>query len=226
MKKNQKHIIIFSHGFGVLKDDRGLFTELSKGFLQDKIESVMFDYNEIDYDKKEITVKPFSEQAKILQKVINETVKDNPDSIIDIITHSQGAVMVALAKLEGIRSVIILAPFFYTDIHNIMERYTKNSSNEINFSGTSKRLRSDGTTTIIPASYWTERFATDIYKLYNDLALTTDLTIINAGEDEIMDKRDLSKIFNAKIINIHGNHDFSGESRKNLVSFVEDIIIK
>ena len=52
--KNNKHIVIFSHGFGLKKDNHGLFTELAKMLSRHNIESVMFDYNEIDEVKKEI----------------------------------------------------------------------------------------------------------------------------------------------------------------------------
>lgn len=223
---SQKHIIIFSHGFGVQKNSGGLFTDISEMLRASDIESVLFDYNEINHDKKEVLVQSFSDQAKILQKVIDDTVANNPDSIIDILGHSQGSVMVALADLKGIRKVISLSPFFHTDIHKILERYEKFPESEINFTGVSRRTRSDGTTTIIPPEYWSERFATDIYALYNKLALTTDLIIVNAGEDQIIDQCNLSKVFNAYIINIHGNHDFTGEDRKKLLEVVKDIVTK
>lgn len=65
MSKNN-HIVIFSHGFGVGKDDRGLFTDIADSLKN--VKSVMFDYNDIDDEKKQMTVSPFSEQVKRLQK--------------------------------------------------------------------------------------------------------------------------------------------------------------
>jgi hypothetical protein len=184
----------------------------------------MFDYNEINREAKEVTVKPFSEQTKILQSIIDKTVEENPNGIIDIIGHSQGSVMVAKAKLHGIRKVISMSPFFHTDIHKVMERHKKFPTSQIDFNGVSKRVRSDGTVSIVPASYWQERFATDVYELYNNLALSVNLTIIHAGEDQIMEEPDLLKIFDAYIINIHGNHDFKGDDRKKLISVIEDLL--
>ena len=174
-------------------------------------------------ERKEVIVKSFSEQTKILQSVIDKTVKENPDAVIDIIGHSQGSVMVAQANLSGIRKVISVCPFFHTDIHEVMERHKKFPTSQINFNGTSRRVRSDGTVSIVPASYWTERFATDVYDLYNNLALNIDLTIVRAGEDQIMHEPDLLKIFNAYMISIHGNHDFKGEEdRKRLLEVILD----
>lgn len=223
---SSKHIVIFSHGFGVQKDSLGLFTEIGDMLAEQGIEPVLFDYNGINIETKEVCVKPFSEQANILQEVINKTVKENPDATIDIIAHSQGPVMVALANTTGIRKVILLSPFFHTDMQKIMDRYNKYTKSEIDFNGISRRVRKDGTTTIIPASYWAERFATDVYTLYNNLASRTDMTIINAAEDKVIEGgADLMKILNVPIINIHGDHDFSSEFRPKLLEIIRGIII-
>ena len=224
--KKKKHIVIFSHGFGVEKDSLGLFTEIAEMLSTYNIESVMFDFNEINREKKEVIVKSFSEQAKMLQSVIDKIYKENSDAIIDIIAHSQGSIMVALANLQGIRQVLSISPFFHTDIQKVIERHKKFPTSEINFNGISRRVRSDGTTSIVPPEYWSERFNTNVYNLYNKLALSKKLTIIHAGEDQIMEEPDLSKIFNAFIINIHGDHDFKGEDRKDLLKVVEEIITK
>jgi hypothetical protein len=220
----QKHIVIFSHGFGVEKDSLGLFTDIAKMLSSHNIESIMFDYNEINPETKEVFVKPFSEQTKILQSVIDKTCEKNPNSIIDIVAHSQGSIMVAQAKLQGIRKVISMSPFFHTDIHAVLERQKKFSASQIDFNGTSRRVRSDGTVSVVPSSYWQERFTTDIYTLYNDLALHVELTIIRAGEDKIMEGPDLLKIFNTYIISVHGDHDFKQENRKSLISVIEAVI--
>lgn len=222
--ENQKHIVIFSHGFGVQKDSSGLFTEISEYLSSLGVNSILFDYNIIDHEKKEVTVRSFSEQTKILQSIINQTIKDNPKAIIDVIGHSQGAVMVANASLKGIRKVLIIAPFFHTDIKKVMERYTKFPNSEFNLTGISRRTRSDGTTTVIPSEYWSERFNTDIYNIYNKLALLSDLTIIRAGEDQIMKEPNLLNIFNAFIISVHGDHDFRKEYRKSLLEVIKKIL--
>jgi hypothetical protein len=41
-----KHIVIYSHGFGVRKDDRGLFTDIAATLPS--AEHIMFDYNQVD----------------------------------------------------------------------------------------------------------------------------------------------------------------------------------
>lgn len=222
----KKHIVIFSHWFWVEKDSLWLFTEISEMLSSHNIQSIMFDYNTFSEDHKEVFVKPFSEQAKILQLVIDDTVKNNPNSTIDIIWHSQWSVMVWLCNIDGIRKIISMSPFFHTNIHEVIERHKKFPTSEINFNWISKRIRSDGTITIIPSEYRAERFATDVYDLYNKLALISDLTIIRPGEDQIMKNPDLLNIFNTPIINIHWDHDFKWDNRKWLIKILEKILTK
>lgn len=223
--ESRKHIVVFSHGFGVDKTSHGLFTDIADALAPHGVESVMFDYNDFDPGTKETSVKPFSEQAEVLGSVIGRTARENPGATIDIVAQSQGAVMVALCDVSGVRRVVCMSPFFHTDIHKVMERYKRFPESEIDVKGVSRRVRSDGTVTVIPPEYWSERFATDVYDLYNRLALATDLTIIRAGEDTIMEGPDLLKIFNAKIINVHGDHDFSAEYRPPLLKVVENAIV-
>ncbi|MFH1649891.1 MAG: alpha/beta hydrolase [Candidatus Woesearchaeota archaeon] len=217
MTKNvQEHIVIFSHGMGVLKDSRGIFTEIGDTLGKSGIQPVLFDYSDYNPQTKEVTVTPFSEQAMRLHTVIRETRRDHPNAIIDIVAHSQGAVAVALAKPKDVRKTILLAPFFHTDIEEVRQRHSKHAIGGVDFSKTTRRKRSDGTITIIPPAYWTERFNTPVSELYNALALKTELTIINASEDEIMDSTNLARIYNATILNIQSNHEFEGAVRTRL----------
>jgi len=50
--ETKKHIVIFSHGFGVEKDSLGLFSDIAEMFSAHDIKSVLFDYNEINREKR------------------------------------------------------------------------------------------------------------------------------------------------------------------------------
>jgi hypothetical protein len=218
----RKHIIIFSHGFGVRKDDRGLFTDIASS-LKD-VESIMFDYNDIDENRKELTVKKFSEQVPILKDIINKTKFSNPESIIDIICHSQGSLITALTKPTGIRKIILIAPPFDTDIDRMLNVFRPREGTEINKNGISKLARRDGSKTIITQEYWNERNNVNPIDVYLELAKQTELTIINAIQDEILSEKSPTNLENIKIINLNGSHDFNGEYRKNLINTIENII--
>lgn len=84
--KDKKHIVIFSHGHGVKKDDLGLLIDIAEKIPE--AESVLFDYYDIDEENKAITICPISEQVKKLENVISEVKEKNPNSVIDLIGHS------------------------------------------------------------------------------------------------------------------------------------------
>lgn len=218
--EDKERVVIFSHGLGMRKDDGGLFTDIAEELAARNISSVLFDYNRINEDSKEVFVPPFSEQVPVLQQVINNARTEKPAAEIVIVAHSQGCIIPALADISGVSQVIALAPFFHTDISEVLKRYKKDPKNTIDFSGVSKRHRSDGTTTLLPAEYWSERFKTDVVGLYNALALKTKLTLVYGQEDQIMDFNDLRKIKNTHIINIDGDHDFSGQYREGLIKLI------
>ncbi|KKQ95145.1 MAG: hypothetical protein UT66_C0054G0005 [candidate division CPR2 bacterium GW2011_GWC1_39_9] len=215
--KPQDTLILFSHGFGVMKDARGLFSFLasmleSRGFV-----TKQFNYNKFDENSKELFAVPFSVQAAILQKQIDEIAKDERYKSIIIIGHSQGSLIPTLCRnLDKIEKVIGISPFFQTDIEDLQKRYTDLADNQLDFYNITRRRRSDGSVTVIPPEYWAERFKTDVVTLYNNLANQTELTLIYAINDEVMDFNNLRLIKNTRIINLDGNHDFTNQYREDL----------
>ena len=215
--KPQDTVILFSHGFGVMKDARGLFSFLasmleSRGFV-----TKQFNYNKFDGDSKELFAVPFSDQASILQKHINELVRDERYKSIIIIGHSQGSLIPTLCQnSDKVEKEIGASPFFQTKIEDLQKRYTALADNQLDFYNITRRRRSDGSVTVIPPEYWAERFTTDVVSLYNNLAKKTELTLIYAINDEVMDFNNLRLIKNSRIINLDGNHDFLNQYRDEL----------
>lgn len=215
--KPQETVILFSHGFGVMKDARGLFSFLGSMLESLGYSTVQFDYNEFNKDTKELFAIPFSKQAAILQKHIDNLIKENRYKNIIIIGHSQGGLIPALCTTrKKVSKVIGISPFFQTKVEDLEKRYTSLSDNKLDFYSITRRRRSDGSITVIPPEYWTERFTTDVVKLYNNLAEQTELTLIYAINDEVMDFNNLRLIKNTRIINLDGNHDFSNQYREDL----------
>jgi isopentenyldiphosphate isomerase len=225
MKEISKHIIIFSHGFGVRKDGRGLLTDIADEFSG--AQSILFDYNQISEIENTITVRLLSEQVKILNEVIEKARTENPEATIDIIGHSQGCLVVALAKPSEIHRIVFIAPSLNKDIEHIVDIFKERPGTEINLSGMSKLARNDGTITAVPAGFWTEIKQFDPIPLYNELSNKTDLVIINAKQDEILDNKNIQRLDKKiKIIEINGNHNFSGEDRKILIDKIKTFLNK
>jgi hypothetical protein len=217
--------VIFSHGFGVFKDSRGLFDALAIHLADLHVTSTQFDYGTYDADKKELYFPAFSVQCEILKQKVEEVRKEFPHKRIIIIAHSQGSVAVALAQLEGILLFIGIAPFFHTNQNEVVARYTGDSRNILDIDGESRRYRTDGSITVIPQVYWKERFALNITDIYNQCAMRQKTLFINALQDEIIKDTKLYEIKNAFILNLDGDHDFSEKYRANLIKKVVDEII-
>lgn len=218
-----KHIIIYSHGFGVTKDDRGLFTDIARALPE--AEHVMFDYNTIDEDNNTLTVRPFSEQAEMLQSVVVAQKKQHPHATIDLICHSQGCRIAAIAQCPGIAHTIFLAPPVDGGAERTIQRYINNPDSHIDLEGTSRLARSDGSTTIIPAAYWAERMheASPI-PAFNALGRTTKLTIVKALQDHVTGDTNLSEIeAHVTVLDVEGDHDFS-TTRDLLCKNISDIL--
>lgn len=180
-----------------------------------------FNYNRFDDKTKELFALPFSEQAKVLQKEIDNLAKDERIKNIIILGHSQGSFIPTLCTdLSKVSKVIGASPFFQTNIKDLEKRYTKLSGNELDFDNITRRRRTDGSITVIPPEYWVERFKTDVVTLYNSLAKDTQLTLIYATNDSVMDFTNLRGIKNTRIINIDGDHDFSNEYREDLLKTI------
>lgn len=220
---NIKHIIIFSHGFGVRKDARGLFPDIISGFSD--IESVMFDYNEIHEADNAIFVRPLSVQADMLRDILSEVRKRNPESVIDIVCHSRGAVVAALARPNAIRKIVFIAPPFDMDYERAIAYFKARTDTHIDMKGISRLIRRDGSVTFVPAEYWSERNNIDPIGLYNELALRTELIIVRAGQDEIVRSENQTKLSEEiKIIELPGDHNFIGETRTSLARFISECV--
>jgi len=221
MASRAPHFIIYSHGFGVRKTDRGLFTAIADA-LPD-IQSVMFDYNPINEKSNTITVRPLPDQALKLRRVINTVRGEHPGAIIDLVCHSQGCVVAALLKPRHIRKVIMLTPPADMSEAAVVERLGTRKSIDIDVAGRTRLQSSDGGTTVIRPDYWEGLAGINLIKLYDRFARFTNLRIISAKQDELLGDVNF-KISNPTIsvVNLDGNHNFdSPEDRKRIVYVVQ-----
>lgn len=220
-----KHIVVFSHGFGVQQDARGLFTDIAR--VLPNVESVMFDYNTFDAKENTVTVRPLREQAKILEEKIQGIRKIHPDAIVDIICHSQGAIAPALTNLEGmnIRRVIFLAPPESLNFERMLQAFQSRPGTTIDMGGVSRLARRDGSFTLVPKEYFEDRKTINPMKLYGHLSEKTELVIVIADQDEILGETDFSLLSRARIVHISGDHNFTEGYREGLVESVKKEVL-
>jgi hypothetical protein len=216
-------IVIYSHGFGVRKDDRGLFTDIAAS-LPDA-EHIMFDYNQVDEAANTMTVAPLTEQAEILRRKVAEARAANPDVIIDLVCHSQGCIVAAIANVPGIRKTIFTAPPPNADVEEKIKRWRVRYGTQFTTESASYLERKDGSTTIVPREYWASLHNLDVQQLYNTLAASTKLVVVTATNDEVLGEVIFDTLApNIKIIEMAAGHNFEGDARGELVDTIADEI--
>jgi hypothetical protein len=221
MTSTISHIVIFSHGFGVRKEDRGLFTAISKALPG--VESVLFNYNPINEKANTLTAKPLMEQVRKLRKVINVARVEHPGAIIDLVCHSQGCVVAGLLKPRGLRKIIMLTPPDDVSEETVARQLGARREEAIDVTVRTRLLRADGSTTVIHPEYWQSLAGVEPVRLYNRLAKFTALRIINAKQDEVLGDVSFDGIDSGiSLVALEGNHNFEGEeSRKRLLYILQ-----
>jgi esterase/lipase superfamily enzyme len=225
MTPNQTHVVIFSHGFGVRKEDRGLFTAIANALPDAK--SILFDYNPINESSNTLTAKPLNEQALKLRKVINTARLEYPGSIIDLVCHSQGCVVAGMVKPRGIRKVIMLTPQEDVSEEVFAKQLSARMEEPLDVKVRTKLSRSDGSTTVIHPEYWQSLAGINPVKLYNLLARVTALRIINAKQDEVLGPVTFEGLDpSVSMITLNGGHNFDDEeSRKRMIYILQKELV-
>lgn len=219
MNSPRPHIVIYSHGFGVRKDDRGLFTAIARA-LPDA-ESILFHYNPINDKSNTLTAKPLNEQVQKLRKVINTARAEHPGAIIDLVCHSQGCVVAALLKPRDIRKVIMLTPPDDISEAVLVKRLGSLAEMTIDVNTRTRLPGSDGSTTVIHPEYWQSLAGVEPVKLYNRLAKFTALRIINARQDEVLGQASFEGIDpNISFVTLDGGHNFEEEESRKRILYI------
>jgi len=212
-----KKVIIYSHGFGVKADARGMFTEIAATFPEHK--SVMFDYNQV-LPNGDTIVAPIDKQARRLQSVIAET---NANEVV-LLCHSQGCLIAGLVDLSKISKVILLAPPVVASMQHVIQKLSKKPGSEYLQGGVSKLARSDGSMTLLPNEYMRSLDEINPIELYKKIADQKLTCIIRATNDEVLGLTDLSAVVAHQMVDIAADHDFTGESRQALIAALKRLL--
>lgn len=212
-------MIVFSHGFGVQKDARGMFTDINKCVTSD---SIFIEYNSFDPRTKELTISTLDEQVRKLEEVI--AAQSQP---VDLVCHSQGCIVAALLPpISSIRSAVFIAPPQDNAMQKLIDIFEARPGSVIDVEGISRLDRRDGTTTIVHPEYWKSlEKVGDVLSRYSGFVSNINTTIITANQDEVVGDTDFSSLEDyAEIVKIDGNHDFSDTSRNVLCTLIKQRI--
>lgn len=206
--------VIFVHGFGVMKDARGMFIDIVGALTEQGYKCVLIDLNIKDSDGN-IILSPFTKQVQILTNAYEENKSDESY----IIAHSQGCIVTALADLPKITKTVFLAPPTDNNIEKTVAYFKKNPLTTIDFNSVSSLARRDGTFTLVPKEYWDERERLDIASTYKAYIMGHKTVVVKATQDEVVSNGAFHEIFNdTNIVEVEANHDFTDAARKILMS--------
>lgn len=213
--------ILCVHGFGVQKDDRGLFTSIASAFSQDTF--YMFDMNDVDHMTGNLLTPPLEEQATRLENYIR--LSDiTPDIII---AHSMGCVVSCLVKGIKPHAMIFLTPPFAVDLEKTLSSFKEREGSVIDPQGISILNRRDGSKTTVPASFWESKVRNEPMKLYEGIPKQIKTYILNASEDEVLKETHSIPSLPPHILikTLPGDHNFTGESRIGMIKQIRLILL-
>jgi hypothetical protein len=106
-----------------------------------------------------------------------------------------------------------------------LKRYSTKPDTHIDLEGVSTLYAMGGYVRYIPKEYWPERISVQPIPLYNELAEATELIAIEANQDNVLEKVDLSELSEkVEVIGLDGDHSFNGEARAPLIANILDIL--
>ena len=221
----KKKIIIYSHGFGVRSDDRGLFSDIKN--VLPEFEHVTFDYTFVDEVHNTMVQPSLDQQSAKLNEVILKMRSENPDAEFYLICHSMGSLVGAVASPNEFIKTILLAPLQILDKHMMIKKFGNRKGAHADMHGVTTFPRPDGSTTIIHPEFWSSFDGVDPKKVYGKLGEKTRLTIIRAKQDKLLLETNFDDLKpQVEIFEIDGGHDFGGHARKHVAEVIKDILAK
>ena len=215
------HMVVFSHGFGVDRTSRGLFTDIVKALPPD-YGYVLFDYNDIDADGKNIHLSTLQDQQRLLRSIIARLSEQTDVIDISLVAHSMGCVVAALAEPPELKQVVMLAPPLA--IGEQTRAYFTSKPGAKREGDLWIVPRSDGSTSYIPDALFDELAATQALSALLEYAAVQPFELLIAADDEVLgdvDYNDLAlhEAVTAMTID-EADHNFSGASRHTTIAAI------
>jgi len=216
------NMVVFSHGFGVRRDGRGMFTQIAEA-LPEGVGYVLFDYNDIDDDNHTVRIMDLVEQTGRLQKVLAWT-RDRPGvKSLSLVAHSMGCIVTALTQPTELAKVIFLAP--PTSIGERTRKYFTTKKGAEKHDDMWVVPRNDGTVSVVPETFFDQYEQVDAMQVLLDFVAYQPLELVVAAADEVLQDADYEPFAghpNVQLVNIAGaSHDFAGNARNLLITTVD-----
>jgi pimeloyl-ACP methyl ester carboxylesterase len=209
------NVVVFSHGFGVRRDSRGMFADIAAAFPGD-VGYVLFDYNEDEGEALRITYS--ADEAERLSKIAAWVRAQPGVTNVAIVAHSRGCIIASLAAIRRVRAVILLAPPL---AGGHTRQYFTNKPGAIRRGDDWYIPRSDGSITVIEDGVFDEfeRINSEVAIL--SYAARQSVLVIVAGADGILEGQDYTRLIQTPTITLetipNAGHDFIDQARPALI---------
>lgn len=213
------HMVVFSHGFGVERTNRGLFTDLVRTLPED-YGYVLFDY--YDITGKTVNFSSLQDQQRMLLSIIAWLSEQADVTDISLVAHSMGCIVAALAQPPELKQVVMLAPPLM--IGDGPRAYFTGKD------GAEKRdnlwvvPQGEGITNYIPEKLFDEFETVKPQEALLDYAAVQPFELLIPTDDEVLgtvDYNDLALDENITALTIdEADHNFSGVSRHAVIAAV------
>jgi hypothetical protein len=212
-------IVLFVHGFGVRWDSRGMFTDI-RDILPTSWGSVLFDFYEITENDTYVTT--FNDQVTKLKDIYSNILNRFPKSKVHIIAHSMGCIVTAVANLHVKGKVILLAP--PENFGARLEEYFRSVPGSRRDGKYLTVPRKDGTITHIPQSFFNSLKPINPEEAIVSFSKANRVSIVQTTNDEVIGKTSYSKLKgnpNIMIRDMAADHNFTGEYREKLITYIK-----
>jgi hypothetical protein len=215
-------VIVFSHGFGLQRDNRGKYTELGNR-IKDRCIVIRFDYNKI-IDDKSLLVPSLDVQVDKLGKVLEFVKEKFSSSRVNAVGHSMGCSVVGSLSPNKINKAILSAPVVKASGVDFIKNFSHRFEKDGGTNGYIKMKRSDGSYTYLENDFISSLENNKPIEDYLELGKKSILTIILPTKDKQIEYNSILKEKSFNIIKIKADHDFSGRTRKKWIKLIVDLL--
>jgi len=224
---NSKKAVIFSHGFGVRRDNQTIYTDIGNLLKNDYL-ILRFDYQVIHQDGKSMDVQPYTSQAKTLKHVLGWVRKEYNVKELNIIAQSAGCFIPCILQPKNIKkSLFISVPPEGSDYKSLKYDIEVRSKTKVNLNGLTKLYKSDGSVRYLSMEFWDEyKKMKDPLELYKQYSKLTELHVIRALDDDIIawgDYDSIKRMKGIEYVELPGDHNLSGRDRIGLLNYVNKV---
>lgn len=217
-------IAIFVHGFGSLKDERGLFTDIIS-VISNKYLTISFDASGWGQSEGKQEESSFVKHGQDLGSVINWATTQYPNHELNIIAHSGGVHATLSLNPVNIHKAVFSALSHSNGWVTLayLEKRLLEKGGTLNPEGISIFPRSDGTQSKLGPTFWSCLKDLDTISILHNFAKNVQVLAIHPQSDEIVSTKSVQayrQLKNIQYLELPGNHAYTNRKDRSYLTKV------